>query len=72
MGININEVVQNDHRIVVINRQVIIDGVKYPEAPGRGESCTSVIIDGNVYINGYELKNGRWKRTLRALFHLYF
>ena len=31
-----------------------------------------VIQNGHVYINGYELKNGKWKRTLRAWWHWWF
>ena len=25
-----------------------------------------------IYVNGYEYKNGEWKRTLAALWHLWF
>jgi hypothetical protein len=33
----------------------------------------NVFADGDrFYINGYEYKNGEWKRTLKALWHLLF
>lgn len=46
-----------------------INDVKY-KLPGRGYNST--VIDNKVYINGYELVNGKWKKTLRAIFHKYF
>ena len=54
----------------VLGNQVWINGIKLPPAPCKGYSST--IIDGKVYIDGYEFKNGKWKRTLRALWHLIF
>lgn len=35
-----------------------------------GTSITTV--NGKCYIDGYELKNGKWKRTFMALWHLIF
>ena len=58
-----------DNYIVQGNR-VIIDGVELPPVPSKGYSST--VINGKVYIDGYEFRNGKWKRTLRALWHLLF
>ena len=30
------------------------------------------MIDGNVYINGYEYKKMKWRKTLKALWHKIF
>ena len=39
----------------------------------RKKHC-SVFVDGDnrFYINGYEYKNGEWKKTLKALWYLLF
>ena len=56
--------------IVVIGNEVTIDGVKMPPCPGKGHNST--IINNKVYLNGYELVDGKWKKTLRALWHKWF
>jgi hypothetical protein len=59
---------------VVVNsrsRYVIINERTYPFLPNmKGRSSTT--INGSVFIDGYELKNGKWKRTIRSLWHLLF
>lgn len=55
--------------IVYVNR-VQIDGKKLPPCPTKGKNIT--ILNRKVYIDGYEFKNGKWKRTFRALWHLWF
>ena len=49
---------------------IIIDGKKIPPCPTPMNNCT--IIDNHVFIDGYEWKNSKWKKTLRALYHKYF
>lgn len=56
--------------VVVIGNEVTIDGVKMPPCPAKGHYST--IINNKVYLNGYELVNGKWKRTLKALWHKWF
>lgn len=55
---------------VIINSTVIVDGVELPKPPTKCHNTT--IIDNKVYIDGYEFKNGKWKKTLRAWWHLWF
>ena len=55
---------------VVIGNEVTINGVKMPPCPAKGRNST--VINGKVYIDGYELVNGKWKKTLRALWHRWF
>lgn len=52
------------------NDGIIIDGKKIPPCPTPMNNCT--IIDNHVFIDGYEWKNSKWKKTLRALYHKYF
>lgn len=57
--------------VVVANRTVTINGVKYPFLPNmKGTNVSNV--NNKVYIDGYELKNGKWRRTFKALFHMLF
>ena len=67
---NSNSVRNNENVIIVGNKGVFINGKEYPLPDG--ESTNSTIIDNHVFVNGYELKNGKWKKTLRAIFHKYF
>ena len=63
-----NSVISNG--VAIIDNEVIINGVKMPPCPVKGHNST--IINNKVYINGYELINGKWKKTLRALWHKWF
>ena len=56
--------------LVVVGNEVTINGVKMPPCPAKGHNST--IIDNKVYLNGYELVNGKWKRTLKALWYKWF
>lgn len=56
--------------VVVIGNEVTINGVKMPPCPAKGHNST--IINNKVYLNGYELINGKWKRTLRAWWYKWF
>lgn len=67
---NSNSVRNNENVIIVGNKGVFINGKEYPFPDGK--STNSTIIDNHVFVNGYELKNGKWKKTLRAIFHKYF
>lgn len=67
-GINI----QVSGGVTVKGNQVWIDGNPLPPVPCKGKSYNSTVMDGKVYLNGYEYKKGKWRRTLRALWHLWF
>ena len=62
--------IQIGNNYVVHGNKVTINGVELPPVPSKGYNST--VIDGKVYIDGYEYKNGEWKRTLAALWHLLF
>lgn len=62
--------IQISNNTTVIGNQVYINGTPLPPAPCKGRNST--MIDGKVYLDGYEYKNGKWKRTLMALWHLWF
>lgn len=56
--------------VIVQGSRVIVDGDILPPVPSPGYNTT--VIDGKVYIDGYEFKDGKWKKTLRALWHKWF
>lgn len=62
--------IQIGSNYMVVGNKVTINGVELPPVPSKGYNST--IINGNVYVDGYEFKNGKWKRTLKALWYLLF
>jgi len=61
-----NNVVNDSKRKITI-----INGIEYPwRKEMTGNSCT--IINSKVYIDGFELKNDKWKRTIKALWYKWF
>lgn len=65
-----NSVISSNSGVVVIGNEVTINGVKMPPCPVAGHNST--IIGNKVYLNGYELVDGQWKKTLRALLYKWF
>jgi hypothetical protein len=62
--------IQVDSGIVVIGNEVVISGIKMPPCPAKGHNST--VINNKVYMDGYELINGKWKKTLKGLWHKWF
>ena len=60
----------NNGSVIVNGRKVYKSGKYLPDAPTSGKSVT--VINGDVFIDGYEFVRGKWRRTLRAIFHLFF
>lgn len=53
------------------NKTITIGNKVYPFPKGMtGSNITT--INNKSYIDGYELVNGEWKKTLRALWHKFF
>ena len=61
---------QHSGNVIVRNNEVQIKGEKMPSCPTEGNNVS--IVDNKVFIDGYELINGKWKRTLNALWHKWF
>ena len=62
---------QLDKNVTISNNKVWIDGKELPPVPA--ESTHSITqINNNVYIDGYEFKRGKWRRTIKAIWHLLF
>jgi len=50
--------------------RMILNGKEIPKQPVESNNVT--MINENVFVDGYEYKDGKWKKTFRALFHKYF
>lgn len=59
-----------NNEVVICRGTVKINGEKLPPCPAKFHNVT--VINRKVYIGGYEFKNGKWKRTLKALWHNLF
>lgn len=59
--------------LVIQNSCIFIDGeqVELPK-PFRNTGLNVTQCDDRLYVNGFELVNGKWKRTLAAIWHYIF
>ena len=48
-----------------------INGIRY-KFPKRVKGHSVSQIDNHIFIDGYEFIDGKFKRTLKALWHLFF
>lgn len=48
-----------------------INGIRY-KFPKRVKGHSVSQVDNHIFIDGYEFIDGKFKRTLRALYHLFF
>jgi len=55
----------------VVGDIIYFRGERLPPAPRRSNKQT-VFVGDTICINGHEWKNGKWKKTLRALWHMMF
>lgn len=60
--------------IIIDNGKIYIDGDELPTCPTiySAKAKNIRIIDKKVYLNGYEYKKGKWKKTLKAILYKYF
>lgn len=56
---------------IIANNEIYVGGQKIPMPP-HGLNNVIAIINNKVYIDGYEYKDGKWKKTLAAWWHKYF
>ncbi|MFW5962163.1 MAG: hypothetical protein ACOCQR_00930 [bacterium] len=64
-NINISQS-NNGNSIQMDGKVLTINGEEY-KVPGRGKNVS--IVNGKIFVNGFELVNGKWKRTLKALWY---
>jgi len=54
---------------MIIGDEIYIDGKKLPPLPIKTSTVNVTTIGSKIYVNGFEYKDGKWKRTLAALCH---
>jgi len=54
----------------ISNNEIYVGGQKIQTLPGGMNNVS--IINNRVYVDGYEYKNGTWKKTFAAWWHKYF
>lgn len=64
-----NNYIQNNC-VIIDNDKIIIDGKNLPPCPVKRNKIK--VIGKKVYINGYEYKKDKWKRTLKAIWYKCF
>ena len=60
----------NGTSIIIKGNIVYINGKEISPCPGKGQNLTT--INNRIYLSGYEYKNGKWKRTLKAIWYKWF
>ena len=55
---------------IIANNEIYIGGQKIQTPSHLRNNIT--VIGNRVYVDGYEYKNGKWKKTLAAWWHKYF
>jgi hypothetical protein len=58
--------------VSIIGNNVFVNGAALPPIPGAKSSVNLSQVGNKLYVNGYEYRNGHWKRTLRAIIHALF
>lgn len=58
--------------VKIIGNKVFVNGSPLPPVPSAKSSVNLSQVGNRLYVNGYEYRNGRWKRTLRAILHALF
>ena len=64
--------VNNNTYVSIVGNEIHINKQKVPDLPHKSSSMNVTTINDRVFINGYEYKDGEWKRTLAALWHWLF
>lgn len=57
--------IDSNKRIAYVNGEKI----KFKDKM-KGTNLTT--INGKIYVDGYELVNGKWERTIKSIFYKYF
>ena len=68
-----NQILQDGNSIITTKDKIIINGEEI-KIPAHIKTNSTTIINGRVFLGGYEYipKTKEFKRTLRALWELFF
>lgn len=57
---------------IITGERIIINGIELPPLPNGAGFTNCTVINNKVYVNGYEFRNGKWKKTFMAWWHKMF
>ena len=66
-----NTIIQNGKEVRYSKDRIVVNGVTI-QVPQKFKANSVTIVDNRLFVGGYEYINGKWKRTLRALWHKWF
>lgn len=66
-----NLIIQNGQEVRYSKDRIVINGVTI-SVPQKFKANSVTIVDNRLFVGGYEYINGKWKKTLRALWHKWF
>lgn len=66
-----NTIIQNGQDVRYSKDRIVVNGVAIP-VPPKFKANSVTIVDNRLFVGGYEYINGKWKRTLRSLWHKWF
>lgn len=59
--------------LTVTRDSIFINGETISPPPGkRSGRTTTAVVNNRIYVNGFKYIDGKWKRTLKALWHHLF
>ena len=62
---------QNGQEVRYSKDRIVVNGVAIPNPP-KFKANSVTIVDNRLFVGGYEYIDGKWKRTLRALWYKWF
>ena len=65
-----NQFQLGNKNVIISSNKVWIDGKELPPVPVKSPHSITQ-INNKVYIDGFEFKNGKWRKTIKAIWHLY-
>lgn len=65
---------QDGQTIMLDSSSLLVNGVAYelPENIKHRSGHNLAQVNNKIYIDGYEFRNGKFRRSLAALFHMIF
>ena len=65
---------QNGQAIMLDSSSLLVNGVAYelPESIKNRSGHSLAQVNKKIFIDGYEFRNGKFRRSLLALFHMLF
>lgn len=66
-----NLIIQNGQEVRYSKDRIVVNGAAIPNPP-KFKANSVTIVDNRLFVGGYEYIDGKWKRTLRALWHKWF